>query len=115
MHWSHARGHAAEERVIAELARRGYWLLRRRWRTPVAEVDLLVRSGREYLLVEVKTVTARGFAEHRLRPAQRKRLVRAREWVAARARLEVRLCLAWVPPPGEGKIMLFNLEAADLR
>lgn len=113
MHWSHERGLVAERLVADELSKRGYRLLKQRFRTPVAEVDLLMKSLSEYLLVEVKTLSDRGFPEYRLTRPQKLRLRRAREWVEDQTRQDVRLVMAWVDK--NGKILLFNLTAEELR
>ncbi|MBX2986553.1 MAG: YraN family protein [Bdellovibrionaceae bacterium] len=113
MHWSHARGEAAELKVLEEMRRRGYQLVRRRLRTPVAELDLVMRSLAEYLIIEVKSVTARSFLQHRLSARQKVRLRRGHAWVQDRVRADVRLILATVDE--KGKIELFNLSAADLQ
>lgn len=113
MHWSHERGIAAERLVAEELSKRGYRLVKQRFRTPMAEVDLLMKSLSEYLLVEVKTLSERGFPEYRLTRRQKDRLARARTWVEDKTRQDVRLVMAWVDP--KGKILLFNLTADELR
>jgi Holliday junction resolvase-like predicted endonuclease len=112
MHWSHVRGEEAEQKVLEELQRRGYRLVHRRLRTPVAEIDLVMASLAEYLLVEVKTLSNRGFLENRLSRGQKERLKRARAMLQERWRADVRLVLAVVDE--KGKILLFNLTADDL-
>ena len=52
---AHARGRHGEELVAREYGRRGYRVVARRLRTQLAEIDLVVRSGRDYVAVEVKT------------------------------------------------------------
>lgn len=112
MHWSHIRGEDAEQKVLEEMQRRGYRLVHRRWRTPVAEIDLVMASLAEYLLIEVKTLSSRGFLQHRLTRGQKNRLKNARELLQNRWRAEVRLVLALVDE--KGKILLFNLTSDDL-
>lgn len=48
-------GLAGEEAASAELVRRGYEILARRYRTRAGEVDLVARDGATIVFVEVKT------------------------------------------------------------
>lgn len=79
-------GLQAEEIVAEYYIERGYELLRRRWKTPFAEIDLLfskprTRSG-ELLLVEVKHRRGQEFREMALTRRQKQRLVRCCEWLS---------------------------------
>ena len=47
-------GHAAEAAAALLLLAKGYRLLARRYRTPLGEIDLIVRRGRTIAFVEVK-------------------------------------------------------------
>jgi len=51
----HALGLAGEEAACAELVRRGYEILARRYRTRAGEVDLVAKDGATVVFVEVKT------------------------------------------------------------
>jgi putative endonuclease len=74
------RGRRAEGAALWYLRAKGYRLLARRFRTPVGEIDLVMRRGRTIVFVEVKqrpdeiagldAVTMRG----------RKRIARAAEY-----------------------------------
>ena len=62
---------------------RGYRILARNLRTPVAEIDLLARRGSRMVICEVKT--RRGDpGEVRISGDQRRRLARAARWVFGR-------------------------------
>lgn len=80
-------GQAAERHVAAALEQCGWQVLARNLRTPVAEVDLVLRDPEDQVvLIEVK---ARGpgdwlSGEDHLGAAQRKRLLRAALWIAAK-------------------------------
>ena len=50
-------GLAGEEAACAELVRRGYAILARRYRTRAGEVDLVARDGATVVFVEVTTRT----------------------------------------------------------
>ncbi len=74
------RGRGRRGEVLAELylRLRGYRVLARRLRTPIAEVDLLCRRGSTLVVVEVKRrQDARFPAAGALSPRQAERLVRA--------------------------------------
>ena len=47
-------GVSAEGRAAVLLAAKGYRELARRWKSPVGEIDLVVRRGRTLVFVEVK-------------------------------------------------------------
>jgi len=47
-------GKWAEDRAADELARRGYAILARRYRTRVGEIDIVARDGQTLVFVEVK-------------------------------------------------------------
>jgi putative endonuclease len=82
------------ERVAARALRRaGYRILARNVRTPRGEVDLLAEDGPVLALVEVKSTGAGRLLtpEHRLRQAQRRRLVDASRWLSRRPGLSGRV------------------------
>ena len=47
-------GKQGEDRAVAELARRGYAVLARRYRTRHGEIDIVARDGETIVFVEVK-------------------------------------------------------------
>lgn len=105
-------GRSAEDIVQREYENRGYRLIRKRWRTPVAEIDLVMASLSEYVIIEVKRLSKRGFAETRVSRPQKQRLRRAQMMLQDRLRADVRLVLAFVQD--DDKILFFNLTADDL-
>lgn len=78
------RGRAAEWAALAALVLKGYLPLARRVRTPVGEIDLVVRRGRSVVAVEVKARDETGAALEALGPRQRERILRAFAWWLAR-------------------------------
>lgn len=48
------KGRQAEEQAASILARRGYRILSRRYRSPAGEIDLIASKGRHLAFVEVK-------------------------------------------------------------
>lgn len=105
-------GRSAEILVQRYFEGRGYRLVKSRWRTPVAEIDLVMASAEEYVVIEVKRISPRGFAEHRISPGQKRRLRRAQMMLQDRVRADVRLILAFVD--ANDKIVLFNPGEDDL-
>jgi putative endonuclease len=78
-----AWGRLAEVLAAASLRLRGYQLIARRFRTPLGEIDLIVRRGRSLAFVEVK---ARGDIEQALRAVgarQRERTFRSAQMFLA--------------------------------
>ncbi len=77
------RGVSAESRAALYLAAKGYRTLARRWRSPVGEIDLVVKRGNLIVFVEVKTRISLDAAAESVLPRQRKRITAAAEaWLA---------------------------------
>jgi putative endonuclease len=77
-------GLSAEGRAALLLAAKGYRELARRWKTPVGEIDLIMRRGKLIAFVEVKARPTLDEAAFALLPRQRRRVVAAAEaWLAA--------------------------------
>jgi putative endonuclease len=87
-------GKAGEDLAAAELERRGYAILERRYRTRHGEIDIVARDGETLVFVEVKVrVTAEfGTAADAVTPAKQRRLVRMAVDYLARARVVDRPC-----------------------
>lgn len=78
------RGVSAEGRAALYLAAKGYRTIARRWKSPVGEIDLVVRRGKLIVFVEVKMRGALDAAAESILPRQRRRIVAAAEaWLAA--------------------------------
>lgn len=52
---SYLKGQAAEERIAQDYQSRGFQIVARRWRGAHGELDLILRRGRETIIVEVKS------------------------------------------------------------
>jgi putative endonuclease len=77
-------GVSAEGRAALLLAAKGYRELARRWKSPVGEVDLVVRRGRTLVFVEVKARARIDDAAWSVLTRQKRRIVAAAEaWLAA--------------------------------
>ncbi len=67
LQWSVAAGHRqclgkwGEDLACAELYRRGYSILARRYRTRMGEIDIVCRDGKTLVFVEVKARVNRRF------------------------------------------------------
>ena len=63
---THARialGNAGEDLACAELERRGYAIIARRYRRRGGELDIIARDGKTMVFVEVKAREGRAFGE----------------------------------------------------
>ena len=79
-------GRIAEAAAAFLLTCKGYRILERRYRTPMGEVDLIVRRGKRLAFVEVKLRDSAYAAAHAITPRQQHRIARAAEhWLAHRA------------------------------
>ena len=74
---SYRHGHLAEAAAAAFLLAKGYRLLARRYRTPLGEVDLIVRRGRTVAFVEVKARKTFAEAIEAVGPATERRVAAA--------------------------------------
>ena len=95
-------GRRAELLAILFLGLKFYRPVAWRRRTPVGEIDLVVRRGRVLAVVEVKRRADLADAAHSIGPRQRARVARAADWlVGARrdlARLDRRYDVVLVAP-----------------
>jgi putative endonuclease len=78
-----AWGRLAEILAAASLRLRGYQVIARRFRTPLGEIDLIVRRGRLLAFVEVKARTDLEDALAALGPRQRLRTERSAQMFLA--------------------------------
>jgi putative endonuclease len=77
-------GVSAESVAALLLGAKGYRTIARRWKSPVGEIDLVVKRGRLIVFVEVKARKALDQAAESVLPRQRRRIVAAAEaWLAA--------------------------------
>jgi putative endonuclease len=77
-------GVSAETRAMIFLGAKGYRTIARRWKSPVGEIDLVVKRGGLIVFVEVKARKALDQAAEAVLPGQCRRIVAAAEaWLAA--------------------------------
>jgi putative endonuclease len=75
---------SAEYVAAIFLGAKGYRTIARRWKSPVGEIDLVVKRGRLIAFVEVKARKALDEAAESVLLRQRRRIVAAAEaWLAA--------------------------------
>jgi putative endonuclease len=77
-------GRIAERIAAIWLQAKGYRLIGRRLKTPVGEIDLLMRQGDTLVFVEVKARAALDSAHAALHPAAARRCQAAARWLAPR-------------------------------
>jgi len=103
---------AKGERLAEQfLKKRGLKTLARRFRTPVGEIDLVMREGETIVFVEVKTQRDRAFTDPEARvtlPKQRK-LLKAVKWFLTQKRWTDKPCRfdvigIIIPPTGDPQI-----------
>jgi putative endonuclease len=76
-------GVSAESRASAYLIAKGYRIVARRFKTPVGEIDIVVRRGRALVFVEVKARETLDDAAEAVTLRQRRRIIAAAEaWLA---------------------------------
>jgi putative endonuclease len=77
-------GVSAENIAAIFLGAKGYRTIARRWKSPVGEIDLVVKRGRLIVFVEVKARKGLDQAAESVQVRQRRRIVAAAEaWLAA--------------------------------
>jgi putative endonuclease len=101
-------GAAAEDAVARAYEARGCAVAARRWRCPWGEADLILRSGTQVIVAEVKRARSLDQAAHRLSRRQMDRLVVVAqafcEGEPARSLTELRFDLALVDALGRVEI-----------
>lgn len=103
---NHRRGLRAEYLALFYLMLKGYWPVAMRYKTPVGEVDIILRRGGTLAFVEVKARPTRDEGALAIHPKNQSRVVRAAQFFLAEhprmARYQVRfdVCLiAWYRLP----------------
>jgi Holliday junction resolvase-like predicted endonuclease len=96
------QGLRAEERVIQYLQNKNLRILKTRWRTTYAEIDILAESARQEIWIfEVKSLSHFDFLDVRVSRRQKERLKRAFLFVQGQMKKPVRIALAFVDKAGE--------------
>lgn len=74
---AYKRGIWAESVACILLFLKGYWIIARRYKSPVGEIDIIARRGNTIAIVEVKHRKDLSTALHSLDRKTKKRIVRA--------------------------------------
>ena len=74
-----------EEQAVDYLRKQGTEILERNYRTPVGEIDIIARSRKELLFVEVKTRRGTGFGlpQEAVNARKQQQIIRAAQWYLA--------------------------------
>lgn len=78
------RGRGAEWAALFLLLLKGYWPLAQRAKTPLGEIDLIIRGRKRLVFVEVKQRTVPQSGLEAISTHQAARIARAAEWWVAR-------------------------------
>ena len=113
-----ALGKQGEDRAVADLARRGYAVLARRYRTRHGEIDIVARDGETIVFVEVKAKeTAEcGTAAEAVTVRKQRKVVSMAVDYLARNRLTSKPCrfdVVAIDGPGEQAILTYYRGAFD--
>jgi putative endonuclease len=107
-----ALGLSAESRAAAYLIAKGYRIVRRRFRTPVGEIDIVARRRGTLVFVEVKARERIDDAAEAVLPRQQRRIIAAAEfWLSNNpddAKGDIRFDVVLVAP----KSLPRHIEAA---
>lgn len=99
---AYRHGHVAEAMALALLVAKGFHPLARRYRTPLGEIDLIVKRGRTIAFVEVKARGSRDEALQSVGRMSERRIVEAADlWLAkhpAAAGLDLRYDMVLIAP-----------------
>ncbi len=96
------RGLETEGLVLKFLIQKKFKLVEQRYKTPFGEVDLLLDSPKNHLvMIEVKSLSSWDRLLHRLSAKQRQRLHRSRQFLENKYRRLVVLKVAYVGPKNE--------------
>jgi putative endonuclease len=95
-----------EDLALKDYLRRGYHCVKRRWKSPFAEIDLLLKTPTgEWLLVEVKSVPSLEYLHVRIAPTQKRRLRRALQYCVEKC---PGTCLELAVVSQQGEILIFS-------
>jgi putative endonuclease len=82
-------GQGGEQRAAEYLKSRGYTILQRNWRHALGELDIVARTGKQLVFVEVRTLEGTlSFPEESVGPAKQRKLARLATAYVQQARFE---------------------------
>ena len=108
MYYEHRKGLDAELRVIKQLTSEGWDLSHHRFKTKMAEVDLIFSRSSQIRIIEVKSISNWDFVAYRVSKKQKQRLIQVYNYFQQYIKGEIVLELALVPVDGE--IIFIEIE-----
>ena len=105
-----------EDQAVLFLQRLGFKIVARNFMTPVGEVDIIARTKKELVFIEVKTrrSNAYGTPAEAVGPRKQRQIIRAAQWylVDQKSRLQPRFDVIGVMPITEGRVDIEHFPAA---
>jgi putative endonuclease len=109
-------GLSAESRAAAYLMAKGYRILAKRYRTPLGEIDLVVRRRNLVAFIEVKARASLDEAAYAVTPRQQQRIIDAAQgWLATHpehAEFELRFDAMLIAPRSLPRHVLAAFDAS---
>lgn len=101
MYFEHQKGLRSELLVEIDLRGKGWRVVAKRFKSPFAEIDLIVEKNQTVMIIEIKSVSNSHFLNFRLSRDQRQRLARAHQYFTEKWENPVEFQLAFVDPKGK--------------
>lgn len=105
-----------EDQAVLYLQQKGLKIVARNFTTPVGEVDIIARTRKELIFIEVKTrrSNAYGTPAEAVGPRKQRQIVRAAQWYLAqqKSRLQPRFDVIGVMPGANDQAQIEHLPAA---
>lgn len=105
-----------EEQAVAYLLRQGLKIVACNYTTPVGEIDIIARSRRELVFVEVKTRRSLAYGSpcEAVGPRKQRQILRTAQWYLAdsKSRLQPRFDVIGVMPDDSGAARIEHIQAA---
>jgi len=109
-------GRWGEDQAIFYLQRQGLKIVARNFMTPVGEVDIICRTKKDLIFVEVKTrrSNAYGTPAEAVGPRKQRQIIRAAQWYLTKNKLSLqpRFDVIAVMPDDAGRARIEHLPAA---
>lgn len=101
MYFEHQKGLRNELLVEKDLRQRGWRIVAKRFKSPFAEIDLIVEKNKIVKILEIKSLSNQNFSRYRVSSRQRVRLARAHQYFIEKWENPVEFQLAFVDPKGK--------------
>ena len=112
-----ALGQWGEEQAVLFLRRQGLKIVAQNYRTPVGEIDIIARSKRELLFVEVKTRrgTGYGLPQEAVGVRKQQQIIRTAQWYLKQeklGKLQPRFDVVAILCQSDGRVMIDHFPNA---